>query len=300
MNGNIGFYELKPDQMQVINPLLILTFIPLYELIFYPLLSLIGIRRPLQKLTLGGIFAGIAFVLSAFVEMSIEPTYAVLAQKGESQLRIFNNRPCDYTFTSNIPDHASFMVNATSFYEFEKKHITLTTEKANFRMTIQAATGNCDEDVGTEIPIELIEATAQSIHLSGLSGRPLMYSQYEDDPQKTRRGWSKVRFLTNVETNANLTLVQSNKDGTVRHNVTRNDISTSDVPFEKNYKLRVGQTEVADDIQLEVGAVYTFLIHHKADNSLGYNLITVTTPNSVNMLWLVPQYVVMTLGEVRA
>jgi dipeptide/tripeptide permease len=53
MNGDIGIYVIKPDQMQVINPLLILIFIPLYEVAFYPLLNLIGIRRPLQKITAG-------------------------------------------------------------------------------------------------------------------------------------------------------------------------------------------------------------------------------------------------------
>lgn len=53
MDGDIGVYVIKPDQMQVINPLLILIFIPLYEVAFYPLLNLIGIRRPLQKITAG-------------------------------------------------------------------------------------------------------------------------------------------------------------------------------------------------------------------------------------------------------
>lgn len=54
MNGDLGFYTILPDQMQVVNPFLILAFIPLYEVVFYPLLNLIGIRRPLQKITLGG------------------------------------------------------------------------------------------------------------------------------------------------------------------------------------------------------------------------------------------------------
>lgn len=31
MNGEIGDFILKPDQMQVVNPLLILAFIPLFE-----------------------------------------------------------------------------------------------------------------------------------------------------------------------------------------------------------------------------------------------------------------------------
>lgn len=67
----MGFYVIKPDQMQVINPLLILIFIPLYEVAIYPLLNIIGIRRPLQKICLGGLLAGISFIISAIVEINL-------------------------------------------------------------------------------------------------------------------------------------------------------------------------------------------------------------------------------------
>lgn len=72
MNGDLGFYTIKPDQIQMINPLMILVFIPVFEIVFYPFLSMIGIRRPLQKLTFGGILAGVAFLISALVEWQIE------------------------------------------------------------------------------------------------------------------------------------------------------------------------------------------------------------------------------------
>lgn len=72
MDGDMGSWDLKPDQLQVLNPLLILVFIPLYDVAFYPLLRLVGIRRPLQKLTMGGILAGIAFIISGIVELNLE------------------------------------------------------------------------------------------------------------------------------------------------------------------------------------------------------------------------------------
>ena len=72
MDGDMGSWDIKPDQLQVLNPLLILVFIPLYDVAFYPLLSMIGVRRPLQKLTLGGILAGVAFVISGVVELNLE------------------------------------------------------------------------------------------------------------------------------------------------------------------------------------------------------------------------------------
>ena len=36
MNGDIFGYQMLPDQMQVINPLLILAFIPLFDYVVYP------------------------------------------------------------------------------------------------------------------------------------------------------------------------------------------------------------------------------------------------------------------------
>lgn len=68
MNGDIGFYIIKPDQMQAINPFVLLTFIPLFDVIVYPILSKIGIRRSLQKITIGGIFSAISFLIAALVE----------------------------------------------------------------------------------------------------------------------------------------------------------------------------------------------------------------------------------------
>lgn len=320
MNGNIGFYELKPDQMQVINPLLILTFIPLYELIFYPLLSLIGIRRPLQKLTLGGIFAGIAFVLSAIVEINIEPTYAVVPGRGESQLRIFNNRPCDYTFTSNVPEYSSFSIKSMEY--FEDQYVKLDKEYNTYAFTVSSASGipgspSCSDDVGTLYSFNLTESTAQSFHLHGISGQPLEITQYEDDPEKTRRGWSKIRVLANIDSSADLVQLLDNGN-TYRHESNRTDVETSDVPFGKNNKIQIRKVArdgcspadqgedksecyhvITDELLLEVGGVYTLLVNQTGSSSYDHTLITVTSPNSVNMLWLVPQYVVMTLGEVR-
>lgn len=72
MNGDIGFYTIQPDQMQMINSLFILVLIPFFDVVVYPLLSKIGIRRPLQKMAIGGVLAAVSFLLSASVQFKIE------------------------------------------------------------------------------------------------------------------------------------------------------------------------------------------------------------------------------------
>ncbi|XP_031639199.1 solute carrier family 15 member 2-like, partial [Contarinia nasturtii] len=79
MNGDLGFYTMKPDQMQMVESLMVLIFIPLYQTVVNPALAIIGIRRPLQKLTFGGAMAVISFLLAAYVEHRIDsmPTKSV-------------------------------------------------------------------------------------------------------------------------------------------------------------------------------------------------------------------------------
>lgn len=77
MDGRIFGYTIKPDQMQAVNPLLILAFIPIFEVVIYPMLKFVGIKRPLQKLVIGGFLAAIAFICSAIVESHVEVCYFV-------------------------------------------------------------------------------------------------------------------------------------------------------------------------------------------------------------------------------
>lgn len=71
LDGHIGWYTIKPDQMIVLNSFLGVVLIPVFEHFIYPLLSKIGIKTVLQKITLGGVLAGMSFVLAAVVEFQI-------------------------------------------------------------------------------------------------------------------------------------------------------------------------------------------------------------------------------------
>lgn len=118
MNGDIGFYTLQPEQIGIINPILILVLIPFFEAVVYPLLSRIGIRRSLQRIAFGGILAAIAFLLSALLEFVIEsspeksvnmlwqlPQYVIIAI-GEVMFNISG-----YAFSyEQAPDHLKSVV----------------------------------------------------------------------------------------------------------------------------------------------------------------------------------------------
>lgn len=65
--------------MQVINPLLILFLVPLMETWGYDLLARLGwLRKPLQRVTTGGILAAVAFAAAALVQYRIEVIDAIM------------------------------------------------------------------------------------------------------------------------------------------------------------------------------------------------------------------------------
>ncbi|MDB6065650.1 MAG: proton-dependent oligopeptide transporter family [Pedosphaera sp.] len=70
----------QPAQLQAINPLLILIYIPLFTYIIYPVLNKIFPLTPLRKMSIGFFFTTLSWVVPAWVEMRIgagfKPTIA--------------------------------------------------------------------------------------------------------------------------------------------------------------------------------------------------------------------------------
>lgn len=73
MNGDLGGgVVLKPDQMQIVNPVLILLLVPFFEAVIYPLFKNTNLLTPLRRLGCGMVLCGLSFVVSAFVELALE------------------------------------------------------------------------------------------------------------------------------------------------------------------------------------------------------------------------------------
>ena len=73
MDGQItkGF-ALLPDQMATLNAILIMVFIPIFQLFIYPAVEKLGIRTyALRRMVVGGFLAAMAFVVSGFVQVGV-------------------------------------------------------------------------------------------------------------------------------------------------------------------------------------------------------------------------------------
>lgn len=77
MNGNLGSITIKPDQMQVFNPLLILVMIPVFETVVYPLMKKVGLPTGATfRMVAGMVLVACSFVICGFVELGMEERVA--------------------------------------------------------------------------------------------------------------------------------------------------------------------------------------------------------------------------------
>lgn len=194
MNGFISkSFSIKPDQMQVLNPLIVVCCIPLFNAVVYPALVRIGIKTPLQKLILGMILTGFAFVVSGFLELSLQRTYAVIPREGEGQLRLYNGQLCDYRLETNLPHHAN--INFDSNSQWAEKHIALEANSRSqmfqYNVTItDGQTAKCQLKTSSG-EFEVISAKAHSYFLTSTGE----FVPYIDSPRKSASTLPLVRLL---------------------------------------------------------------------------------------------------------
>lgn len=130
---------MKFRNKKVVNPLLILAFIPLFQTVIYPACEKCNIlKKPLQRLVCGGVLAAVSFVVSACIWLAIEAKSPVLPSAGNGQIRIYNTLSCEITVTSAIEPNGTFTIAQGDYY----KNIDLVLNGENQTFSYKA-TGNC-------------------------------------------------------------------------------------------------------------------------------------------------------------
>lgn len=194
MNGFITkSYSIKPDQMQVLNPLIVVFCIPLFTFVIYPALKKIGIKSQLQKMTLGMALTGVAFVVSGLLELSLQRTYPVIPRDGEGQLRLYNGQSCGYRLETNLPQHAHILLAADS--QWTEKHIALKVNESVslFQYNVSIIDGgvsNCQLKASSG-EFEIRSAEAKSYFLTSTGD----FVPYTDSPNKSKSTLPLVRLL---------------------------------------------------------------------------------------------------------
>ena len=71
MDLNFAGITWLPSQIQAVNAIMILIFIPLFQYVIYPAIHLVFPLNPLRKIGLGIFVSGVAFIVSAWIESQI-------------------------------------------------------------------------------------------------------------------------------------------------------------------------------------------------------------------------------------
>jgi len=109
--------ELHPEQIQAINPFLILVFVPLFSYVVYPLLGSLFEVTPLRKVGAGLFLNAIAFGMSAVIEQAIQrgatPSmyWQILAFAVLTAGEVLVSVTClEYSYTQSPPEVKSFVM----------------------------------------------------------------------------------------------------------------------------------------------------------------------------------------------
>uniref|UniRef100_A0A8C1EBW7 Solute carrier family 15 member 1a n=1 Tax=Cyprinus carpio carpio TaxID=630221 RepID=A0A8C1EBW7_CYPCA len=232
MSGDFVSILISPDQMQTVNPILILTLVPIMDRLIFPLIQKCGLNfSPLKRMTVGMLFAAMAFVSAALVQIEIDKTLPNFPSSSESQLKVVNT----YSTTLNVT------ISPNEHLLIESFGVQLHTSKHTY-------------------------STISCMFVNG----------YTADLNITN--------LDSIEPSAttNYTLVNQGK---------------------RDFVLRHGEQWCEFSRKFGFGASYTFLIPstdflYSPDICESITEVEDMKPNSVHMALQIPQYFLITTGEV--
>lgn len=335
MDGFItSSYSIKPDQMSVMNPLIVVLFIPVINRWAYPVLERLYIRSPLQKMTLGMVLCAVSFVVSGILELTVQQTYPVLPTAGEGQLRIFNSQMCGYRLDTTLPNHPEIILAPSSMWT--EKHIQLKDDQIqniyHYNITALPGENNCHINI-VNGNFKFRSKQAQSYLLSANGN----FIEYDERPERSQSKLPLFRLLLTSESSRvddpNQTedlqrkeVIFQNADVVGEHKMLKftSDVKQLNEIRPGTYFVWINGSQVGA-VRFQQGGTYTIVVNELTPNQfvsvsnviiaqlkltiVCFSLFVfhmhqmikthmIVEPNSVHILWQVPQYFIITIGEV--
>lgn len=310
MNGYVGSVQIKPDQMQVFNPLLIVTLIPLFEATLYPCLRKYNINfSPLRRMTLGMILAGVSFILAAGVQLEMDKTLTKIPDAGnQASFRVINGASCKAQIWTDIyPEWSAtgpaggdgLILNpgeqSNTLEQFVNPDIISSRDNIQ-EFEIQF---HCVGEEGMGIATTTINGKSTTNLVISKDGDTWNSKVFEGIFEKSESGGAITRVFNALNYNVSISGI-----GKAELNVTYNNISEKVDVDRDNYKMIVmdnnGAEVASTTYYLDTGGDYTLLLFNNETSSdfVATEKYTDVYPNTVNLFWMIPQYFVITLGEV--
>ncbi|XP_010771863.1 solute carrier family 15 member 1 [Notothenia coriiceps] len=289
MDGNFGLLVIQPDQMQTVNPILILTLVPIMDSLIYPLIKKCGLNfTPLKRMTVGMVMAAIAFVCAAVVQLQIDITYPIFPSASESQLKLMNmgSTPVTCLLPGNGPLVLPAAQASENFFTFKEHIIDVKI-------------------VGPEVTksIPLVKGKRQKLLIpANINDNWLLTDALNSKPQQ---GNNAIRFINGMNTTLNVSTAGADF-GLIEPFKFSNYSQINQIfLFLMNraiFTLQSGSQSCEYSRDFGFGSSYTFFI--PSTLVIGQNCQGAITesediePNSAHMALQIPQYFFITVGEV--
>ncbi|GIY30504.1 peptide transporter family 1 [Caerostris extrusa] len=303
MNGEVLGYHIKPDQMQVMNAILIIVFIPVFDYAVYPLFNKCNLlKKPLQRIAVGGFISALSFVFAGFIELGLESSYPVFPGPGLTELTIINNSPCNLQLTPG--SYPEMKINA---FEFS----TLKDIEMGKEMTWEFNPVNCSATksshlLNTSSPIESM--------MIFLNDDGLQYIKTEDSKNRTEDGEPQIRlyFSTDFKFSSNessFKLESKTKETFLIPNITDKFSQSGVTEYHKippgRYNLYLPLNETAHQqepiggVTLKSGGIYIVILRQTSSlNDTNLTIVSMVEPSTLSILWQIPSYAILTVGEI--
>uniref|UniRef100_A0AAR2L2B8 Solute carrier family 15 member 1 n=1 Tax=Pygocentrus nattereri TaxID=42514 RepID=A0AAR2L2B8_PYGNA len=253
-----GGFVVQPDQMQTVNPILILVMVPIVDSVVYPLIKKCGLNfTPLKRMTVGMFLAGLAFVAAALVQIQIDDTLPKFPSHSEAQVKFLNmeNNPLSL-FTMSLQSSGNYL--------------NLNTETATVAMN------------GSEFMLSLIKGRRQTVLLDSTG----ILESRQDLNAKPEQGNNDIRsvchhFLDSSSVEHRFSLMRCRATFTILNGEGQTC----------NYSITLG---FGSSYTLIIPSIFSF----GPDCWTTIQQVEDIKPNTIHMAWQIPQYFLMTVGEV--
>ncbi|KAM9710817.1 solute carrier family 15 member 2 [Menidia menidia] len=291
MNMAIGSsFTVKPDQMQMLNPLLILLFVPIFDLVLYPLVGLCRIKvTPLRKMATGMVFAALAFGAATLVEINVVKSVVDPAPEGKCLLQVLNL--AGGSVSVDVP-HSGLPSDPIPPLQDPSGYDLLSLEAPSQRLNISVASSG-----SAHLCTQMFEEQKAYSLIIYAETAGIQCKMVEDYIKKNEDGNPNVRFLNTHPEALNLTVggvqfqVPPGVGVSTNRSLPRGEYSSvgCSPPVDRCSHLSLGL--------LDFGASYTFVLSEVSGQIEAVKLEDVAA-NDVHIGWQLPQYVLITAGEV--
>lgn len=280
MDGRVGPFTILPDQMNTFNPLIILIMVPIFEAYLYPAAKKVCSVTALRKMAAGGVLAAVAFVMAGLLQLEVNKTMEPRPAHGEVFLQRFGNSSLHYTINGSQLNYGKTALVAGTY-------------------TVASENGN---------PFQIELNASSSGYVLGLFESPNNKSSMSLFPyncEKSENGRTRLYLLVpgGSDLNGGHLYVVDHKGALHAETVTESGLFVDIQPAlisSPEYTLRFGPSNCSmltcpysRMFYAQMGAAH--VLHITEGNA---DIYTVVRPNTVNMLWQLPQFFVITLGEV--